>query len=187
MQNNPHYDGGDFSSKQYMENKYLETPENIQFLNENEVFVFGTNESGFHGGGAAGMAFRYDNSCNWRYGNFFLEAMKNKNDINKITGKWAIFGKSQGIQYGKEGKSYGIITIKRPGIKRSRSLLNIKHDVQEFIEFALFYKDLKFYVTEIGCNLAGYSVDEIAPLFKKALNVPNIYLPKKFIRKLTLT
>lgn len=32
----------------------------------------------------------------------------------------------------------------------------------------------------IGCNLAGYTLEEIAPLFKNCLNINNIILPEKF-------
>lgn len=33
------------------------TPENIQTLKENEVFVFGSNLAGIHGAGAAKLAY----------------------------------------------------------------------------------------------------------------------------------
>jgi hypothetical protein len=45
-----------------MENRVTENL--ITSLNSNEVFVFGSNEDGFHGAGAAGFAFRYDTKCN---------------------------------------------------------------------------------------------------------------------------
>lgn len=35
------------------------TPENITFLNRNEIFVFGTNLEGSHGSGAAKIAYKY--------------------------------------------------------------------------------------------------------------------------------
>lgn len=35
------------------------TPEMISELGENEIFVFGSNLAGMHGGGAARVAFRY--------------------------------------------------------------------------------------------------------------------------------
>lgn len=31
-----------------------------------------------------------------------------------------------------------------------------------------------------GCGLAGYTPEQIAPLFKDAIDVENIYLPKSF-------
>ena len=43
---------------------------------------------------------------------------------------------------------------------------------------------LKFYLTEVGCGIAGFSVEEVAPLFVKALEVPNIVLPERFFRVL---
>lgn len=38
-----------------------------------------------------------------------------------------------------------------------------------------------FYVTKIGCGIAGFEIGEIAPLFKGALEVENIILPKEFV------
>jgi hypothetical protein len=40
---------------------------------------------------------------------------------------------------------------------------------------------LNFLVTQIGCGLATYTPEEIAPLFKDAINIENIYLPKIFV------
>ena len=39
-------------------NELRNTPEKIESLSENEVFVFGSNLVGFHGGGAASIAFK---------------------------------------------------------------------------------------------------------------------------------
>lgn len=39
-------------------NELRNTPEKIESLSENEVFVFGSNLTGFHGGGAAAIAFK---------------------------------------------------------------------------------------------------------------------------------
>jgi len=165
-------------------NKYLQTPDNITELKEDEVFVFGSNETGFHGAGGAGMAFRYDNSCNWRQDSFFLNAMNNKDDPDAVRGKWAVFGKASGFHNGKEGKSYSIITIKKPGLKRSRPLNIIGYNIGQFLSFASFYSHLKFYVTPIACGLAGYKPEEIAPLFKDSNEIQNVYLPKEFIKVL---
>lgn len=41
-------------------------------------------------------------------------------------------------------------------------------------------KELIFLVTEIGCGLAGLKPEEVAPLFKEAVNVSNIHLPSRF-------
>ena len=37
---------------------------------------------------------------------------------------------------------------------------------------------LAFLVTRIGCGIAGFTEDEISPLFEKAHDVENIVLPK---------
>jgi hypothetical protein len=161
-----------------MENRVTENL--ITSLNSNEVFVFGSNEDGFHGAGAAGFAFRYDTKCNWRNDKFFNEAIKELENGNHKIGRYAIFGIPSGPMSGSEGKSYGIITIKKPGLKRSRSLSEIHKDVEQFLYHAKTKPELNFLVTEIGCNLAGYNVSEIAPLFKRARKISNIYLPQSF-------
>lgn len=81
----------------------------------------------------------------------------------------AIWGQGVGLQ----GQSYGIPTM-QGGVD------TIKPYVDEFIEFAKTHPQLKFLVTEIGCGIAGFSVEEIAPLFEQAIEAENIYLPERF-------
>ena len=121
-----------------MEQKRV-TPERITELGENEVFVFGSNLAGAHGGGAALLAYR-------KFG--------------------AIWGQGVGLQ----GQSYGIPTM-HGGVDA------IKPYVDEFIEFAKTRPDLTFLVTRVGCGIAGFTNEEISPLFAKAHEVPNIVLP----------
>lgn len=119
------------------------TPEKIAELKPNEIFVFGSNLAGSHGGGAAYLAFK-------RFG--------------------AIWGQGVGLQ----GQSYGIPTM-HGGVDA------IKPYVDEFIEFARQHTEYKFLVTKIGCGIAGFMVEVIAPLFKHALDVENIILPEEFV------
>ena len=56
----------------------------------------------------------------------------------------------------------------------------IKPYVDEFIKFAKQHKEYKFLVTRIGCGIAGFKDEEIAPLFDHALDVGNVILPKEF-------
>ena len=121
-----------------MEQKRV-TPERITDLAENEVFVFGSNLAGAHGGGAALLAYR-------KFG--------------------AVWGQGVGLQ----GQSYGIPTM-HGGVDA------IKPYVDEFIEFAKTRPDLTFLVTRVGCGIAGFTNEEISPLFAKAHEVPNIVLP----------
>ena len=52
--------------------------------------------------------------------------------------------------------------------------------IDNFISFAKAKPELTFLVTEIGCGLAGYTPEDIAPLFIDAVDIPNIYLPIRF-------
>ena len=54
--------------------------------------------------------------------------------------------------------------------------------IDDFIAFAREHRELKFLVTEIGCGIAGFTVEEMAPLFKDAIDEENIYLPQRFIK-----
>lgn len=56
--------------------------------------------------------------------------------------------------------------------------------VDEFIAFARNHPDLTFLVTEIGCGIAGFTPEEIAPLFSRTRDVENIHLPARFLELL---
>ena len=56
--------------------------------------------------------------------------------------------------------------------------------VEQFIAFAKEHQELLFLVTEIGCGIAGYSPEEIAPLFHDAIGLENVSLPNSFWRVL---
>lgn len=90
------------------------------------------------------------------------------------------YGQASGIQ----GRTYGIPT-KDASIRRTLSIEEIKPFVDDFIEWAKYHSGNIFYVTEIGCGLAGLKPKEIAPLFKDAVNVDNIHLPARFWHKLS--
>ena len=84
------------------------------------------------------------------------------------------FGAVMGCGVGLRGHSYAIPTM-QGGVE------TIKPYVEEFIEFAKSRPDLFFYVTRIGCGIAGFRDKEIAPLFSAAREVENICLPKSFM------
>ena len=60
----------------------------------------------------------------------------------------------------------------------------IKPYVDEFIRFAKDHQELKFLVTKIGCGIAGFTIEEIAPLFREAIDVENVFLPEDFVEVL---
>ena len=78
----------------------------------------------------------------------------------------AIWGQGEGLQ----GQSYAIPTM-QGGVE------TIRPYVDEFIEFAKEHLTLTFLVTRIGWGIAGFTDDEISPLFEKAHDVENIVLP----------
>ena len=92
----------------------------------------------------------------------------------------AIYGQSKGLQ----GQSYAIVTKELRKDYNPVSLDEIKQDIDIFIIFAKENTNLTFYVVELGCNLAYFTVEEIAPLFKPAMRLKNIYLPQRFIDNL---
>lgn len=82
------------------------------------------------------------------------------------------FGAVWGIGEGLQGQSYAIPTMEGLG--------NIKPAVERFTSFARQHQELKFFVTAIGCGIAGYQVEEIAPLFIDAAYLQNVYFPVSF-------
>lgn len=75
----------------------------------------------------------------------------------------AYCGAKRGVGEGRTGASYAIPT-KDVNIK-SRSPEEVKESVDRFLRYAEGNPTLKFKVTKIGCGLAGFSSDEIAPMF----------------------
>ena len=58
----------------------------------------------------------------------------------------------------------------------------IKPYVDDFVLFAKEHPELFFYVTRIGCGIAGFRDKEIAPLFKEAVGLENVCLPESFVK-----
>ena len=102
----------------------------------NRIFVFGSNEAGIHGAGAALTAY-HDYGAEWHH--------------------------AEGLQ----GSSYAIPT-KDKTVARTLNRFEIEPYVNRFIEFARAHPELYFFVTRIGCGLAGYTDAEMAPLFTGA-------------------
>jgi len=122
------------------------TPEFITSLQPNEVFVFGSNIRGMHGGGAARIAH-----------------MK--------------FGAEWGVGEGLTGSCYALPTMEG-GVDY------IAEKVQNFIQCAKEHPELTFFVTKIACGIAGFTVEEIGPLFADAIAMENVILPEEFVREI---
>ena len=79
----------------------------------------------------------------------------------------AVMGQAEGLQ----GQSYAINTMDGMDV--------MAEQIARFIEFSKEHPDLKFLVTEIGCGIAGYTPEDVAPLFN---DVPeNVVLPETFL------
>jgi len=119
------------------------TPNRIDSLKPDEIFVFGSNIRGQHYGGAAHAANRY-------------------------------FGAGWGVGEGLTGQCYALPTMEG-GVDYIRT------KVETFLQCAREHPELTFLVTRIGCGIAGFKDEEIAPLFKDALPMENVILPKSFV------
>lgn len=120
-----------------------------------EVFVFGSNLSGLHGAGAARMA-------NQKFG--------------------ALMGFGRGYYGHGPAHSYALPTKDMNII--TRSLTSIQEDVDAFIQFVNDNPDKRFFITRVGCGLAGYFDYEIAPMFNK-INKAQCSFPKQWAPYLT--
>lgn len=98
--------------------------------------------------------------------------------------KWAraVKGAQYGTGVGRTGDAYAIPT--KDENLNVLPLDIVAHYMTLFIEYALAHPELKFYLTPIGCGLAGYSPEQIAPLFD--LPLPrNVDVPPEFMRALS--
>lgn len=89
------------------------------------------------------------------------------------------FGAEWGLEEGMSGQTYAIPTVDFTSRERME-LEDIEVFVQRFIEFAKGNPNKTFLVTAIGCGIAGFSVKEIAPMFKECSFIQNVKLPKSF-------
>ncbi len=117
----------------------------IEELCEKEIFVFGSNKQGMHGGGAAWVAHKK-------------------------------FGAEWGVGEGLTGRTYALPTME--------GAASMKKAVEQFTDCARRHPELTFLVTAVGCGIAGYTPQEVAPLFRAAAGLENVYLPEMFWKEL---
>lgn len=144
------------------------TPEKIENLKGGEVFVFGSNIQGEHVGGAAAFAnkvFKAEMGCGFGFCDFACKTYA----IPTCIRVWA-----------------GTIEPFRT-TKPFDNVNQIKPFVDAFISDAKHFSDKTFYVTKIGCGIAGFKVSEVAELFRACLYMDNVVLPKEFVSCLLYT
>lgn len=88
----------------------------------------------------------------------------------------ASFGAVRGAGEGRTGQSYAIPT--KDHSLAVLPLQAIRVSIAAFLEYARENPDLQFFLTRVGCGLAGYQDKVIAPLFAEA--PPNCSLPKNW-------
>ena len=76
----------------------------------------------------------------------------------------------------RNGASYGISTKRTPW--ETLPLERVVHHVAEFLDHARENPGDEFHVVPIGCGLAGFTPQQIAPMFRDA--PPNVHLPFLF-------
>ena len=96
------------------------------------------------------------------------------------------FGAVWGVAEGLRGKTYAIPTLDENMEKVSENALEASID--KFIDFVLNNRQLTFYLTKIGCGIAGWDVNTVKKLFWKCIDntaelnsLPsNIIIPEEF-------
>ena len=129
------------------------TPENITDLKQNEIFVFGSNNKGEHQGGAAFIAYKK-------------------------------FGAQWGVGEGKTGQSYAIPTLDWEVDEFGHTKVSekqLRSSVSSFVDYAKRNPDYNFFVTPVGCGIAGWKEETVAPMFAECRTMKNVYLPKSFL------
>ena len=137
------------------------TSECISVLQEDEIFVFGSNLLGHHMGGAARTARR-------------------------------IFNAEMGVAEGLTGCAYALSTLNED--MRQVAPEALRASFRRLLLFALDHPMLTFYLTEVGCGIAGWSAEEVSALLWEAVRelsegayelraMPaNLVIPKRFSR-----
>jgi len=95
------------------------------------------------------------------------------------------FGATYGIGEGRTGQCYALPTKRTP--YERMDIDELPRHVAKFLEHAAQNPAHNFVLVEVGCRLAGFTVAQVAPLFRPALDMPNVFLPASFLRQLGVT
>ena len=83
------------------------------------------------------------------------------------------FGAEWGVGEGINGQCYALPTM-------DGDLRKLRKAVNNFIDVAEFNNHIRFLVTPVACGIAGRKPEEVAPLFRRAVGLPNVFLPQSF-------
>lgn len=84
------------------------------------------------------------------------------------------FGAQWGVGEGMTGYCYAIPTME--------GITSFRKAVARFIKYAKSRPDRIFLVTKVGCGIAGYTVEQVAPMFRPCTKLENVYLPIEFFK-----
>ena len=88
------------------------------------------------------------------------------------------FGAEMGNAEGMQGQSYAIPTLDK-NMERI-NLTDLEHSIGRFYDYADEHPDLIFYLTKIGCGIAGYEVSDIATVVNCRDIPANVIIPEEF-------
>ena len=86
------------------------------------------------------------------------------------------FGATKGVGRGWAGQSFAIPTMNEH--LQQMPLSQIQHYVEDFKIYTKNHPKTKYFITAVGCGVAGYKVEEIAPMFKGISH--NVIFPVSF-------
>lgn len=161
----------------------IHVPRDLVEIRPDQILVFGTNATGFHGAGMAGFAFRGVRANTWKSDPVFLRALHSSPGSPDRIGLRAVFGVSRGFMRGSQGWSYGIETIRHPGHRKSTPLAEILDQLLVLGEWArsLHLWTFLCYITGGGYN--GWSIEEMHSVYNQwfSLDEPplNIWIPEE--------
>jgi hypothetical protein len=89
------------------------------------------------------------------------------------------WGAESGKGFGPQGQTFGLPT--KDWRIKTLSLDKVNFYVDRYIDWAQNFPATEHLVTKIGCGLAGYSVPDIAPMFKRCVRFNNFWLPQDFL------
>lgn len=76
------------------------------------------------------------------------------------------WGAEQGVGQGPTGSAYALPTKRTPWRRLPLGVIAV--NVAVFLDYAAAHPELQFLITRVGCGLAGYTEEEIRPMFEGA-------------------
>lgn len=92
------------------------------------------------------------------------------------------FGAKIGIGEGLVGSTYAFPTVRTLYPYKVIPLSDYPVYIRKFMDAVLLHEDLTFYMTRVGCGLAGNKDSNVAPLFSKLAKLSNVIFPEQWGR-----